>query len=783
MAKYFLLFVYCLMAGMLSPDSVKAQEYFFRGNTGFDAYVKTDLPPMYPSEFVAKYGGVALPRSGDWHPPARHWVVYRFLGLRYWFEVTPPRSGEQMLQLLKGYIASDPEMQSEYEHGLIRVYTYTFAQGQVVPVKDLMVDPGRGEGKKIADDLQRELAGLERLLHQAAGNAGQTERDGSPTGMEKAWNEMREAEIGLLMSSIIVDARGAEIFNNLRNQYKMPPPGTSQNGPEMLPPDAIIAALAPDMRNGPFKEGGEGLNEQPMTDQNGEPMAGPEGPGRPSKPGEEAAADGDGKKDSGNGGKGLKGPFNVKTPFAKWFAVVMQSVARYLGVEQLANRVLFVAYMIAPEIFDACASFLAKCQLALTPKDLNDFLDKIADVYLSIEGMLPYLKKAYDLLHDGNLQELVNHIDWKKFDLDSTLNVLGKVKVIPPETLHKIRQFVPTQFFSGKLLTNPELLREKIQSYAIDRAVEQVDKGLGKFGISVAGLKGCIDAKDKEACAFGWAKNQAANVATSKIPVLRNHRDAMNLLMDGKPKEAFKAVALNELAARAGIPMHQTRKLYEALERGDLKEFVLTGAEIGAFKQTKCQSLSNTVIQDIRSGRASETTIREAAICGAELLGNKHVTPQRVADGWDIGKDMANAIRDHGSIGAWAEAEINSWKNTMRAELKALGYDDLQIKNVMMGTGALVLQDQLKKQLTVLGFDAPGAVKAVIAGDLERAIDLQMQKGIGSPVPLKEKLKQMRRLLDLRKQYLDGVVKEAKKRLQDPNYLESEIHRQIAKSK
>lgn len=168
-------------------------------------------------------------------------------------------------------------------------------------------------------------------------------------------------------------------------------------------------------------------------------------------------------------------------------------------------------------------------------------------------------------------------------------------------------------------------------------------------------------------------------------------------------------------------------------------------------------------------------------MCGAGLIGNKHVTSQRVAEGWDIGKYMVNSIRDHGSIGAWAEAEVITWKNKIRAELKTLGYDDLQIKNILLGAGGLVLQEQLKKQLKVLGFDAPGAEEAVIAGDLERAIELQMQQGIGSPVPLKEKLRQMRRMMDLRKQYLDGLAEEARQKMKDPNYLESEIYHHIAK--
>lgn len=746
----------------ISPlSNVAAQEYYFLGDQGFNALLNPSLPRMYPDSFAAKYGGVALPSSGNWHPPARHWVVYRYLGLRDWFEVTPPRSSEQMLRSLNKYIASNPAMQAEYERGTIVVYAHTFAKDQVVPIGDLMIDPKTGEGKKEADELQRELTGWERLLNQATAKADQAERDGSPTGLENAWDEMRDAEIGLIANAILVDAKGIELLNNLRQKYDMPPHGTNPRGKGMLPPDEIIATLAPEMGNGPFQEGSKGLNEQIMTDQNGTAMTG--------------------NKGSGDGSKGLKGPFKVKTPFAKWFAVVMKSVARYFGVEQLLNRALFVAYMIAPEIFDACASFLAKCQLALTPKSLSDFLDKIADVYLSIEGILPYLKKAYELLHDGNVQALVNRIDWTRLDLGTTLDMLEKTKVIPISTLKDIREFVPLDVFTGKILTNPDLLREKIQSYAIDRAVVQVDKGLDQFGISIASLKGCMGATDKEDCALNWARNQAANIATSKIPGLRNHRVAIDLLMNGKSKEAFKAAALNELAARSGIPMNETKKLYDALERGDLKEFVLTGAEIGAFKQTECKSLSLAVIQDIRNGRASEDVIREAAICGTEMIGNKHLTPQRMGESWDIGKKMVNSIRDHGSIGAWAETEVTVWKNKIRAELKALGYDDLQIRNVLQGAGALALQDQLKKQLQALGFDAPGAVEAVIAGDLERAIELQMQKGIGSPVPLKEKLRQMRRLLDLRKHYLHDLVNEAQESMKDPNYLESEIYRHIAK--
>jgi hypothetical protein len=56
-----------------------------------------------------------------------------------------------------------------------------------------------------------------------------------------------------------------------------------------------------------------------------------------------------------------------------------------------------------------------------------------------------------------------------------------------------------------------------------------------------------------------------------------------------------------------------------------------------------------------------------------------------------------------------------------------------------------------------------------------------MQQGIGSPVPLKEKLRQMRRMMDLRKQYLDGLAEEARQKMKDPNYLESEIYHHIAK--
>jgi hypothetical protein len=745
-----------------TASHISAQEFFFRDDKAkaFDALLKPNSPKLWPDEFAAQHGGTPLPAGGTWCPPEQNWVAYRYLGLRYWFQVPLSRSAESMVDDLKARVNTDRELRADFEKGVIRIYKYSFAKGQCVPMAELMTDPSGNNGKQEAAALEKEINGLGDKLGKAKKSSDKAGKSDAPGDLDKAWGDMRDAEVGLMAGSIIVDEEGQEIFNELRRKYGMPPPGTHlPDG--ILPPGEIWKVFAPDMKNGPFEEDGE-LNTQTPVGPDGKPIA----------------QQGEDKDDSSS--KGMKGPFKVKTPFAKWFVVVVKLVARYFGLEQLGNRILFVAYLVAPEIFDACASFLAKCQQALTPNGLGDFLDKVADVYLAIESFIPYLKQAYELLHDGNLQSLMDHVDWEKFNLGKTLDALEKVKVLPKDKLDKIREFAPIDIINGNAFSDPNALRQNIQNYAIDKAFEQADKGLGKIGLSVSGLKGCINASDKSDCALSWAKDQSARAATAHIPGLRNHYEAIRLTMENKPKEALESAVLNELTNRTGLPMGKIQKLYETLERGDLKEFVLSGAELGLFKTARCEEISASAIQAIRNGQATDEMIKEAAICGAEIMGSKRAT-KYIDPAWDLGKGMADDIRQHGSIGAWAEREMTNWKSKIKSELKSRGFDDKQISDWLLGAGATVLQDQLRKQLAVLGFNAPGAVDAIIAGDLEQAIDLQMQYQKGSPVPLKEKAQQMRQLLQLREQYLDNLYNDIQQRMQDPNYLEAEILKRVTK--
>lgn len=770
MSRLFFLLLCVILAHTTSR--ISAQEFFFCDNTAkaFDALLKPNSPKLWPDEFAAQYGGTPLPNGGVWCPPERNWVAYRYLGLRYWFQVPSTRSAESMVDDLKSRVNANSELRADLEKEVIKIYAYSFTKGQCVPIDILMTTPSSNEGKQEADALEKEMNGLGDKLGQAKKSSGKAGKSDAPGDLDKAWSDMRDAEVGLIAGSIIIDGEGQKIFEELRRKYGMPPPGTHlPDG--ILSPGEIWKAFAPDMKNGPFEEDGN-LNTQTPVGPDGKPIAADP---KKDKGGDKAQS---GKEKDDSSSKGMKGPFKVKTPFAKWFVIVMKLVARYFGLEELGNRILFLAYLVAPEIFDACASFLGKCQLALTPKGLGDFLDKVADVYLAIESFIPYAKQAYELLKDGNLQNLANHVNWEEFDLGKTLDALDKVRVIPKDKLDEIREIAP--FFDGKAIADPDVLRQKIQNYAIDKAFEQADKGLGRIGVSISGLKDCINSSDKSNCALGWAKGQAAQAATGHIPGLRNHSEAVGLLLNNKPREAIKSAVLNELTNRTGLPMGKVQQLYEALERGDLREFVLIGDELGLFKTARCQELSASAIQAIRSGQASDDMLKNAAICGARMIGGKRAT-EYVDAAWDLGEGMANAIQQHGSIGTWSEAEITKWKNRMKSELKSRGFDDKQISDWLSGKGAAVLQGQLKKQLAELGFNAPGAVDAIIAGDLERAIDLQMQYQKGSPVPLKEKAQQMRQLLQLREQYLDQVWDSIQQRMQDPNYLEAEIMKRLTK--
>lgn len=744
MKKILLLQLFLLCYCMSNSQSIA-----FYSMDAFHALCTYQNQKVNPRGFSATHNGNIL--KEQWCPPERYYVVYQhYQGLRYYFPVLPPNDGETMEKQLIGKLKEYESTRESLNNGHIKVFLQFIPPGGCLNVAEFMTEGQvikKIQFKKETEELVQQIEGLKEV--EAIKNIHE---------INEEFKELRQCELEMLANQVFANPETIQTLERLREQYEV------NEIEDDTPMNEKWEVLVADEYKKTANKEAEHQPENPDKKQRKDDRT---NKGK-TKNGE--AKNGKAKKE------GAKGWLKVEQPISKWLAVVVKAVAKYLGVEALGNKILFVGYLVAPELFEHIAAGISKIEKAIMADSIRDFLDNIAEVYEYLDKFSGYLKKAKTLLEDQTLRELIDKIDWKKFDLEKTLDVLNEVKVLSDERLEKIKKIVPVDLINGKILSNSDLFNEKLVDFAKEESVKFLDKNMEKIGmpITFGGLFNCMEQEKRAICVKNWGKEAVVNVATSKIPYLNTHAPAINALLSGEVKTAAKKALTQELANYLGILPKDATAIYDSLYSGNYKGFLKGVIKAGQYRLQTCPEFSNDLIGLIdKDNIQNQKLLKDLSECVLEKMNNS--TLKKIAKGIGVGVTAVDFLKKRGSLKDWEAELAKLWKKIIAQQLKLEGLSQEQINAFLEGRAEEVVTAYLIGHIRVLGFSAPSAAEAILNGDWNTAIDLQMKEGAKKPITSKEKLEIIKEKYQMRKRRLDSYKDKIKDYLKTPNWIEANV--------
>jgi hypothetical protein len=730
-------------------QSALAQEYVLP-EKALTPFLELRERPL--EKWLKANGGVEMPfnKEGDWCPQHQHYVVYRVLHLRYWFEVAPENQADwldKLEKMLKNNAFSEVRWK-------IVVYSFSFkSQKKCLPQGAMQTDGDLvSHREKQKDKVERSYNWLNarhsELTKMPWGNwknpadAEQDRSQAQQTGkdaLEQLSNLLQGTEFGTgyakLRAGIQQKMNDAERKARAGNpNYRDPidlglPPGTIGNDWEAPPsgnggkPGTALPGSKSQSNDKP-----DGNPPSSSANPGSKGQGNPSGdPNQPAQPGDQASSsggsqDGDAKdaKPGDNGG-GKPGPFQIKVPLSKWFVTLMDIVATYFGIKEISLKVLTVAYLIAPEAFDFVGSYMAKLQHLMTPNSIEDFLNTLSDVYDYAMQFLQYGKIAYDLLTNPDLHQLVEKIDWKKFDLEKALDMGGKLGAIEKEHLQKIKKYFPVELMKGDILTNSDKLQSSLKNYAGQKIKEQATRipGVGKYA-DLDKLWDCAASQDKEKCLDALKTSVKKGVFSYVPPEFRRFSDAFEDAWKGDFKSAAEKATAAEFAHRTGISVTEAQVLFSHAKTGDWKEFIKAAANTQIKQRLKSPACRQSV-QAVLDGK--KTFIKEElwqiSRCVLEESGNQAIADQ---------------IQLYGGAAFYAATHPDQLAATFKNTLNRLNISEAALKKLLENN-----TDELLGLLAKgMGLTSPEAQKAFIKGDIDQAISAQTEWGMKYGLPRRD---------------------------------------------
>ncbi|MEK7255584.1 MAG: hypothetical protein AAB316_12620, partial [Bacteroidota bacterium] len=478
-------------------------------------------------------------------------------------------------------------------------------------------------------------------------------------------------------------------------------------------------------------------SDQPQNDrtgQTGQPNAGNGQPnasgdpnqsnpnnGQPTPPGGGQNADGEDDAKSSDNDGGKPGPFKIKIPLSKWFVTLMDIVATYFGIKEISLKILTVAYLIAPEVFDYVGSYLAKLQHLMTPNSLEDFLNTLSDVYDYAMQFLQYAKMAYDLLTNPDLQRLVDKIDWKEFDLEKVLLEGEKVGIIKKHHLQKIKQYFPVDLIKGDILSNSDKLQGALKDYAGNQIKKQAKRipGVGKYA-DLDKLWDCAASQDREKC-MDVVKTSVKNGVFNNLPgEYRRYSDAFEDAWKGDYKAAAEKATAAELAHRTKISAAEAQALYRQAKAGDWKAFINTAAGTQIRKKIK-NPVCQQQVRDVLDGKKTFTKeeLWHISQCVLSETGNE---------------DLADKIKLYGGAAYYVATQPEQLAAQLKNTLNKLKISEETLQKVLENNADGILRLMAK----AIGLTSPEAQAAFVKGDLDRAIEAQTEWGVKNGLPRRD---------------------------------------------
>lgn len=498
------------------------------------------------ADWVTSQHGVLMCNAGEdrWTPKQdeRWFLVYMNSAYRYWFPVS-----QAQMKVELGVLRIAAEGAGLGADQAVYVDTISFpwpTQGlkcsdlatwghsidENSSPSDLLNVPGQVDVPGSADDfLKLSGSGLGELDAMKWGN--------DPFGNET--NEMRtgqlDADLQKLAGALMADAQVQGAIQSLRKKFGLPTDGRERGRPTS-------------------GDGQNGGNDVGSGDQSGKG----EGSGTGTDGGDTDGGEDGGENGGGTGGSGGWFP----SPFSPWFNTVFEILCQSMPKAcDISKKALLLGYIVAPEVFDHIASYLAKVQHTLTPRTMDDALNTASDIYRDAAKYLKYVNMAMDLMKDPGFKQLLDRVSLDEVNMDRILKGAQMTHVLSEEQVRAIRENFPVDLFDPKVLKDPNALKGGAQRYAVGQLKRGAKKIPGIGGVlDVDAIARCIPPRAD--CAEEVLRGTAKN-ATRYLPA--KYQGAARALIDGSVEEAGKQLMLDQLGDRPGC----RRILEEAFRSGE----------------------------------------------------------------------------------------------------------------------------------------------------------------------------------------------------------------------
>ncbi len=158
----------------------------------------------------------------------------------------------------------------------------------------------------------------------------------------------------------------------------------------------------------------------------------------------EGSEDGDPNAKS-SGGDGAGGGFLPgDMPLLR---AIFQSLAKYLGVEELARKILELAYLLDPKLFEDIADALEQLANKITPQELKDLANDYNKLIALLGPALNQLDAALDVLMEKGIEATLDHLVNQGLETltEEGLKLVSEKTGIPLDTLKSLRH-LPDNF-------------------------------------------------------------------------------------------------------------------------------------------------------------------------------------------------------------------------------------------------------------------------------------------------------------------------------------------------
>lgn len=455
-------------------------------------------------------------------------------------------------------------------------------------------------------------------------------------------------------------------------------------------------------------------------------------------------------------GNGLEGPFPVSYSFSKWFAMMIDIFTDILDcaffgceMKDKVEKILTLAYMIMPDVMDRIASSLAKLQDKITPNELDNALNHIADVTQYAYNFYQDFKKLRRLVQDPDFQELLGELD-----LSEAVKHLNRYGL----KINLNCDFIPCNCIKSIAInTNSEEsclkeIKEKAKKKIKKEVFKQANKYLHKSGIpvlknlNIGAFEELLEDKDWEK----FAKAQAKSIVCPILP--SDYRGDCEDFIRGDYENAILQSAGRSIQKHTGLSSSNVQCMMRHLKDENYRQALICAKNIPEKYYPKyfkkyASSLDELIAQSDEEGmkRALENFVNTAidnkviksAISTGAFLMEKILKDENIKFE-EIVPTIAEAVQAKTGINA---AHVTNTLRAIKQEnyIKAL---EQAAEGALDKYGNYFGQYQASVRNFIRNKDWQSAKKALNVF-LERTIDNNMlKKALGMGLYLAEKVKQ-----------------------------------------